>query len=84
MHIWRVGLHAVAGQAGEPTSSHDVHAVVVGHVPYNLAPKVSAFLRREVNKVLPKSQGVKLTEKLDMDWKSRVPTVCMDLRSMLM
>ena len=41
----------------EPSNSHDVHAVavyydndVVGHIPYNLAPKVSAFLKRDVNK----------------------------------
>ena len=38
----------------EPANAHDVHAVavyyeiqVVGHVPYNLAPTVHAFLRRE-------------------------------------
>ena len=51
----------IAGEAlvlkREPTNSHDVHAVavyydnhVVGHIPYNIAPKVSAFLRRDVNK----------------------------------
>jgi len=52
----------VAGQSlllkRDRTNSHDdVHAVavyledqVVGHVPYNLAPKVSAFLRRDINK----------------------------------
>ena len=41
----------------EPTNSHDVHAVavyydnnVVGHIPYNLAPKVSALLKRDFNK----------------------------------
>ena len=41
----------------EPANAHDVHAVavyyeiqVVGHVPYNLAPTVYAFLRRDVNK----------------------------------
>ena len=51
----------VVGQAlrlkRETANAHDVHAVaiyfenqVVRHVPYNLAPTVSAFLRREVNK----------------------------------
>lgn len=51
----------VAGQSlllkREPTNSHNKHAVavyledeVVGHVSYNLAPKMSAFLRRDVNK----------------------------------
>ena len=41
----------------EPTNSHDVHAVAVyfedqavGHIPYNLAPMVSAFLRGDINK----------------------------------
>ena len=41
----------------EPNNSHDVHAVavyyddqVIGHMPYNIAPTVSAFLRRDVNK----------------------------------
>ena len=41
----------------EPDKAHDPHAVVlyyenrvVKHMPYNLAPTLSAFLRREVNK----------------------------------
>ena len=41
----------------EPDNSRDVHAVavlregkVVSHIPYNLAPTVELFLRREVNK----------------------------------
>ena len=50
-------LSPVVGQAlrlkREPANAHDVHGVavfyenqVVGHVPYNLAPTVSVFLRR--------------------------------------
>ena len=42
----------------EPTNSVDKHAVavmkddaLVGHVPYNLAPRFSQFLMRNVNKV---------------------------------
>ena len=38
----------------EPMNRHDLHAVaiyrgavIVGHVPYNLAPRMSAFLMRE-------------------------------------
>ena len=38
----------------EPTNRHDIHAVaiyrdteIVGFVPYNLAPRMSAFLMRE-------------------------------------
>lgn len=61
----------VAGQSlqlkRDPTNSHDVHAVavyledqVVGHVPYNLAPKVSAFLRRDVNKGFAEVTGVRV------------------------
>ena len=41
----------------EPSKYKDKHAVavlkddvIVGHVPYNLAPRLSKFLRREVNK----------------------------------
>lgn len=41
----------------EPSNSYDPHAVavyldadLVGHIPYNLAPTLSAFLRRRVNK----------------------------------
>ena len=61
----------VVGQAlrlkREPSNAHDVHAVavyyenqVVGHVPYNLAPTVSAFLRRDVNKGFAEVTGDKV------------------------
>ena len=85
----------IAGQAlvlkREPTNSHDVHAVavyydnyVVGHIPYNIAPKVSAFLRRDVNKGFAEVTGDKVNRgALGMDWRSHVPTVCMDLRPTL-
>ena len=33
---------------------------VVGHVPYNLAPTVSAFLRRDVNKGFAEVTGDKV------------------------
>ena len=40
----------------EPTNIHDPNAVavyregvIVGHVPYNLAPRLSAILQRDVN-----------------------------------
>ena len=32
---------------------------VVGHIPYNLAPKVSAFLKRDVNKGFAEITGMK-------------------------
>ena len=43
---------------------------LVGHVPYNLAPIISLFLKRDVNKALV---GEKV-EELDMDFRSRVST----------
>ena len=43
----------------------------VGHVPYNLAPIISLFLKGDVNKALV---GEKLIEELDMDLRSRVST----------
>ena len=44
---------------------------LVGHVSYNLAPIISLFLKRDVNKVLV---GKKLIVELDMDLRSRVST----------
>ena len=60
-HAYMENWTPIIGQAlqlkREPTNGHDVHAVavyfedqIVGHIPYNLAPKVSALLRRDVNK----------------------------------
>ena len=68
MHIWS----SVVGQdltvKREPANVHDVHAVavyyeneVVVHVPYNLAPTVSAFLRRDVNKTFAEVTGDKVS-----------------------
>ena len=51
----------------EPDNPKDVHAVaikragrIVGHVPFNLAPTVSAFLRRSRNKCLAEVRGSKV------------------------
>ena len=52
----------------EPTNVRDVNAVslykegtiIVGHVPRNLAPRLSAFLRRDVNKAYDEVTGEKL------------------------
>ena len=49
--------------------STDRDTKIVGHVPYNLAPKMSAFLMR---KHLQKSQEPKSTGELAMVWKSHV------------
>ena len=51
----------------EPANILDGHAVavcnesqVVGHVPYNLAPTISAFLKRDVNKAFAEVTGPKV------------------------
>ena len=51
----------------EPNNSKDRFAVavykddtVVGHVPYNIAPRLSQFLKREVNKGFAEVTGEKL------------------------
>ena len=50
----------------KPTNRLDTHAVaiyrdaeIVGHVPYNLAPRISAFLMRE-NKAFAEITGAKV------------------------
>ena len=50
----------------EPTNRHDIHSVaiyrdakIVGHVPYNLAPRMSAFFMRE-NKAFAVITGAKV------------------------
>ena len=51
----------------EPTNCKDRNAVavfqdnaIVGHVPYNLAPCLSQFLKRDVNKAFAEVTGVKI------------------------
>ena len=51
----------------EPTNDKDRNAVavlkeedIVGHVPFNLAPYVSAFLRRDTNSGFAKVNGEKI------------------------
>ena len=69
MDIW----DAVVGQElllkREPDNSEDSHAVavrdeevVVGHIPYNLAPIVERFLRREANKGFAEVTGSKVNQ----------------------
>ena len=55
MDIWDVQVGQELLLKHEPDNSEDSHAVavlnenvIVGHVPYNLAPVVEMFLRREV------------------------------------
>ena len=56
-----------------PSTDRDTEIVV--HVPYNLAPKMSAFLMRDMNKAFAEITGAKSTEELAMTWKSHVSTV---------
>ena len=67
MQVWS----PVVGQSlcvkREPTNILDGHAVavcnesqVVGHIPYNLAPTISAFLRRDVNKAFAEVTGARV------------------------
>ena len=67
MGIW----NQVQGQTllvkREPTNAKDKNAVgvfledvVVGHVPHNLAPRLSQFLRRDVNKAFVEVTGQKI------------------------
>ena len=54
----------------EPTNRHNIHSVaiyrdaeIVGHVPYNLAPRMSAFLMRE-NKAFAEITGAKVNRRV--------------------
>ena len=65
-----------------PSTDRDTE--IVGHVPYNLAPRMSAFYMRDTNKTVAEITGAtKSTGKLAMVWKSHVSTVYMDLLFML-
>ena len=57
MDTWNPALEQELILKPEPSNYKDKHAVavlkddvIVGYVPYNLAPRLSQFLRREVNK----------------------------------
>ena len=77
------GLSHGRNDGGEDRTNanrHDIHAVaiyrdteIVGHVPYNLAPRMSAFLMK--TKHLQKSQAPKTTGELAMVRKSFVSLV---------
>ena len=65
--IWDPFIGEVLPLEREPNNSGDRFAVaikrrndVVGHLPFNLAPVVSAFLRRGINKGLVEVTGVKV------------------------
>ena len=65
--VWSPFTGEVLPLEREPDNPDDVHAVaikrasrIVGHVPFNLAPTVSAFLRRSRNKCLAEVRGSKV------------------------
>ena len=67
MDIWDAQVGQMLLLKREPDNSEDIHAVavlednlVVGHIPYNLAPIVERFLRREVNKGFAEITGNKV------------------------
>ena len=70
MEIWTPVVGEMLVVKIEPMNRHDIHAVAdtefVGHVPYNLAPRMSAM--RE-NKAFAEITGPK---ELAMVWKSHV------------
>ena len=67
MDIWTPVVGQVVLVKREPTNPKDKNAValyeddhVVGHVPYNLAPYLSRFLARDVNKAFAEVTGEKV------------------------
>ena len=67
MHLWTPRAGEVLTLHREPQNTVDQHAVaviknnlVVGHVPYNLAPLFSYFLRRSCNKGTAEVTGDKV------------------------
>ena len=67
MDVWTPVLDEMLILKREPDNVADRNAVavfkegqVVGHVPYNLAPSFSLFLKRDVNKAFAKVIGEKV------------------------
>ena len=67
MDIWTPVLNEELILKREPSSERDRNAVavlkeeaLVGHVPFNLAPLISAFLRRDTNSGFAKVVGEKV------------------------
>lgn len=67
MDVWTPVEDEMLRLIPEPSNSVDRNAVavmkedqVVGHIPYNLAPIVSLFLKRDVNKAFARVTGEKI------------------------
>ncbi len=61
---WEPWVGEVLRLERDPTNQEDINAVaiinasgIVGHVPFNLAPIMSAFLRRPINKRMAEVTG---------------------------
>ena len=79
MYVYKDNWIPMIGQVlllkREPENAHDRNAVsvttsggtIVGHLPYNLAPIMSQFLQRDINKGTLKSVVKKLIVGLDTD-----------------
>ena len=87
MDIWTPTQGQVLLVKREPTNSEDSNAVgvfqedvIVGHVPYNLAPSLSQFLRRDVNKAFAEVTGGKVNRGAGYGLEIHAYTACMDQR----
>ena len=67
MEVWTPVQDEMLILKREPTNVADRNAVavfkedqVVGHVPFNLAPSISLFLKRDINKAFAKVVGDKV------------------------
>ena len=67
MEVWTPVQDEMLLLKREPTNVADRNAVavfkedqVVGHVPFNLAPSISLFLKRDINKAFAKVVGEKV------------------------
>ena len=74
MEQWEPWIGEMLPLERDSTNPEDSNAVAiknaggtVGHVPFNLAPVVSAFLRRSANKGMLRLPGIKSILELAMD-----------------
>lgn len=100
-HIWQPVVGETLQLAQEPNNSQDSFAVavcnnrvVVGHIPYNLAPTVSAFLTRPTNTAVAEITGSRVNRgggyglEVPCDYKfyapksylSKLASICLKLK----
>ena len=80
MESWTPVLNEELLLKREPTNDKDKNAIavlneedMVGHVPFNLAPYISAFLRRDTNSGFAKVTGEKINR--GAGYGSEIPCV---------